>query len=115
LRKPTSTTSRLPVNSCRQKAGGQIVYLGKTHSFSLDIFAKTVKVPQVEGKAENQTFLEVDTNTVQTSTVPLPQPIPATMLLSNLTEAQKKETLEGYVNYELDYFTNELKVSPANV
>jgi len=95
--------------------GAQVIYNGKSHAFSFDIPGKKVKEQLVDGKQPNQVFLDADTNVIQISLIPLPQPIPAAMQLSNLTADEAKQTLEGYVNYELDYMEKDLKVNPHNV
>jgi hypothetical protein len=86
--------------------GGTVLFQGKSHSFSVDIVAKEVK------KTDNPGFYLVDNHIVQTSIVPLP---PVKFNLSQLTEAQQKQALSAYVDYEMAYFKNEAKLKVTNL
>jgi hypothetical protein len=96
-------------------SGADIFYLGKGHSFSLHLSGKLIKEQSPAGKANNQWLFVVDKNIIQTSLVPLPQPIPAKMHLGKLTKDETQEMLNGYVGYEMDYFDKELKLNPHNL
>jgi hypothetical protein len=86
--------------------GAQFLYNGRAHAFTIDIVADSIQT------TESPNFISVDNHIVQTSVVPLPE---TNLDLNNLTTAQQKEALEGYVNYELDYFTNEVKIKYGNL
>jgi len=92
----------------------KVIYNGKSHAFSFMLSGKTIKQSKTNGKSGNMEFIDVDTAILQTSFVPLPQPIPGGMLLSQLTEQQQRETLDGYVNYELAYLREDLKLKLKN-
>src|SRR5476651_2740099 len=79
--------------------GATIIYNGKSHSFTLDIAGKGIKETNVQNKAANQNFISFDKTFVQTSWVPMPQPIPSGLHLGSLTIDKQKEILDGYVNY----------------
>ncbi|MDB5134195.1 MAG: hypothetical protein JWP37_798 [Mucilaginibacter sp.] len=98
----------------KTKDGGQVIFNGKNHAFSVNIPGTTVTEEKLGNAGENQNFIHCGGTVIQTSWVPLPQPVPENMQLSNLTREEQQETLDGYVNYELDYFTNELKTKPLN-
>jgi hypothetical protein len=99
------------------KNGGEIIYNGKNHYFSINVIGKKIRQADVENSnnESNQNFVIIDNVTVQTSIVPLPQTLPKSYNLSKLSSIQKKELLDGYVNYELDYFKNELNLNLDNV
>jgi hypothetical protein len=86
--------------------GGQFLYNGRAHAFTIDIVADSIQT------SESPNFITVDNHIVQTSVVPLPE---TGLDLNNLTTAQQKEALEGYVNYELDYFKTEVKIKCVNL
>lgn len=86
--------------------GGTVLFQGKSHSFSVDLVGKEVKT------MDNPGFYLVDNHIVQTSTVPLP---PVKLDLANLTEAQQKQALSAYVDYEMDYFKNEVKLKVTDL
>ena len=81
--------------------GATVHYQGKSHAFTLDIVAKEVKT------TDNPGFYLADNHIVQVSTVPLP---PVKLDLSRLTDAQQKQALSAYVDYEMTYFQNKLKL-----
>lgn len=93
-----------------QNGGGKVVFNGKSHAFSIDIVGKNVKLQGVAGTDNNQCFIDCDGEVIQTSWVPIPQPMPSAMHLSKLTKEQETEILSGYADYELDYFKSELKL-----
>ena len=95
--------------------GADITYVGKTHSFGLNIIGPAVSREQVQGTDNNQSFIRIGKDVIQFSLVNLPQPIPPAMQLSKLTDDETKETLEGYVSYELDYFTKGLNITTNSV
>lgn len=97
------------------KDGGSIIFNGQHHAFSIDIPGKKVTEEKVEAASGNQNYIHSDGVIVQTSWIPLPQPIPENMHLSNLSIEEQKETLTGYVNYELEYLENDLKTKPLNI
>jgi hypothetical protein len=99
----------------KTKDGGKVIFNGKSHAFSIDIPGKVVTEEKVRNATGNQNFIHSDGVIIQTSWIPLPQPIPENMQLSNLSIGEQKQTLDGYVNYEFDYFENDLKTKPLNI
>jgi len=98
----------------RTQNGARASYVGKSHSFTFDVKGTNVKEQLVNGADENMHFIDVDKNLFQSSIVEMPQPIPASYNLANLTVAQQKQAIEGYVDYELDYF-NQIGVKPLKL
>lgn len=84
------------------KKSGEWVFKGKTHSFSVTVFSNKIE------PSESPSYITADNIVIQVMTLPLPQ---STLDLTQLTIPQQKETLEGYLNYELDYFKNEVKIN----
>lgn len=99
----------------QSKTGMDLVFNGKSHSFTLTFTGVNAKTADVMAKEENQNFATIGENIVQASLVALPQPISPTVNLSKLTYDEIKPTLEGYVNYELEYITKDLKLNPQNI
>lgn len=89
-----------------KKNGGQFLYNGKQHSFTIDITSDSIQT------TEYPNYIIVGKQVVQTSLIPLPE---TTLDLVRLTTDQQKEALNGYVDYEMDYFKNELKLSCQNL
>jgi|SRR5450631_644180 len=88
------------------KNGGRFLYNGTAHSFTLDIVSDSINTTDFPN------YIKVNDRIFQTSIVPLP----ATKLnLNHLTNAQQKEALEAYMNYELEYFKNDLKLGYKNL
>ena len=84
------------------KNSGEWLFKGKSHSFSIAIFSNKIKT------TDSPSYITADKSVIQVMSLPLPK---STLDLNKLTTAQQKETLEGYVNYELDYFKNEVKIN----
>ncbi|MBV9988295.1 MAG: hypothetical protein JO301_11480 [Chitinophagaceae bacterium] len=82
--------------------GAQWIFKGKAHSFSVDIIAKKI-VP-----TESANYLTADNRVLQASVIPMPK---SNWNLSKLSPAQQKEALSRYVDYELDYFKNDLHIN----
>ena len=119
----------------KNETGGKFVYSGKKHSFTIDIAASNIK------PTDYPNYISIDGQVVQVSIVPLPESNPAlkklpetlqkepldgyvdyemdrfknNLDLSKLTAAQQKEALLGYLNYEMEYFKKELKLNPQNL
>jgi len=92
-------------------SGANIVFSKKKDAFKLSIPGQIVKPAKLEKTPDpNQHFFDVDGMTLQLSLVPLPESVPKTWHLNSLTLDQQKEILLGYVDYEMDYLKNELKV-----
>jgi len=104
-------TSHITFNA----AGANVAYIGKGHSFTVDVIGTDVKEAPQGGSQPNQNFVIVNKDIVQASLVPLPQPIADGVMLSKLTDDQIKRTLEGYVDYEIDYVDKQLNLSPTNI
>jgi hypothetical protein len=92
-----------------------LTYNGKSHAFSFAIPGKGLTRQDVETRQPNQVFINAGKTIVQVSLIPLPQPIAPAVQLSSLTDDQIKETLDGYVQYEIDYMKNDLKIKPHNL
>ncbi len=82
-----------------KKNGGQILYNGTAHSFTIDILSDSINT------TEYPNYIKIYNHILQTAIVPLPQ---SNLDLKRLTIAQQKEALEGYMGYELEYFKNDL-------
>jgi hypothetical protein len=89
-----------------KKNGGQFLYNGTAHSFTLDIVSDSINT------VDFPNYIKISDRILQTSIVPLPA---SNLDLNRLTIAQQKEALEAYVNYELAYFKNDLKLSYKNL
>jgi hypothetical protein len=85
---------------------GQWLFKGSDHSFSITVLSKKIQ------ETESPGYVTVDNAIVQVTALPLPK---SNLDLAKLTIAQQKETLEGYVSYELDYFKNDLKINYKNL
>lgn len=90
------------VQFLKLKDGGQWLYKGKIHSFSIHVVSKNIIT------TESPNYITADNIVMQSSIVPLPE---SNLNLSKLTVNQQKETLSGYVDYELDYFKNDVKIN----
>jgi hypothetical protein len=89
-----------------EKGGAQFLYNGKAHAFTVDIVADSIRT------TEYPNYIIVDKRIVQVSAIPLQ---PTSIDLSGLTIEQQKGALSGYVDYETDYFKNELKLDCQNI
>src|ERR1700740_64052 len=73
----------------RWNGDSKMIYNGKSHAFTVTINAKSVREEKTEGENDNMHFLIVDSTTLlQSSWVPIPQPVPEGMQLGQLTEKQ---------------------------
>ncbi|HMG81726.1 MAG TPA: hypothetical protein VK559_01700 [Ferruginibacter sp.] len=90
----------------KTKSGGRFLYTGSSHSFSVDVVSANIK------KTEYPNYIQINDHVVQSSIIPLPE---SSLDLNALTIDQQKETLDGYVDYELDYFKNDLKLNYQNL
>jgi hypothetical protein len=86
--------------------GHKWVYNGIGHLFSIEIVGDSVESVQYPN------YISVKNQIVQSSAIPLPE---SNLDLNKLTIAQQKEALTGYVDYEIDYFKNELKLTVQNL
>jgi len=82
------------------------IFKGVGHSFFVVVEADSVKTEQYPN------YISVKNQIVQCSAVPLPE---TNLDLAKLTLAQQKEGLSGYVDYEIDYFKNELHLQVQNL
>jgi hypothetical protein len=89
-----------------KEGGAQFLYNGKAHAFSIDIKADSIKT------TEYPNYIIADKHIVQVSAIPLQ---PTSIDLSRLTIEQQKGALSGYVDFEMDYFRNELKLDCRNM
>ena len=100
----------------RENNDTKMIYNGQSHAFTLALTSRSVREDNPSGENDNMHFLILDSKVLlQSSWVPIPQPLPEGMLLSQLTEQQQRQTLDGYINYELDYIRNEEKLVVKNV
>jgi hypothetical protein len=90
----------------KKDKGAGFLFNGKSHSFTVDIISDSIQT------TENPNFIVVNNRVVQASTVPLPT---SKLDLSNLSVATQKETLNAYVDYELEYFKSDLKMKYTNL
>ena len=86
--------------------GGEFVYNGKAHSFKIKVVSDSIRT------TEHPNFITVGNRIVQSNAVPLPS---SRLDLKKLTIEQQKEVLNGYVEYELDYFKNEIHLVCQNL
>jgi len=89
----------------KAKKGAVMVFAGKKHSLTLDIQGDAVK------PAGQPNFVLVNEKIVQVSCIPIPGGKDA----SKCTIDQQQEILNGYVNYEMDYFKKELKLATGDL
>nr|WKN36054.1 hypothetical protein K4G66_27180 [Tunicatimonas sp. TK19036] len=83
----------------KTKTGAMIVYTGTNHSFTLEMFSENLK------PSEQANFLTVDNTIFQSVIIPFQQKLD----FDNMSAEIQKSNLLDYMNYELDYFKNELK------
>jgi hypothetical protein len=81
---------------------GEWIFKGKDHSFSVTISSNKIE------PSESPSYITADNTVIQVMSLPLPK---STLDLTKLSIELQKETLEGYANYELDYFKNEVKIN----
>ena len=89
-----------------KKNGGQFLYNGRAHSFTVDIVSDNINT------TEYPNYIKVNNHILQSSVVPLPVTHPD---LKRLTMAEQKDALTGYMDYELDYFKNHLHLNFRNL
>ncbi len=88
----------------KTKTGAMIVYTGSNHSFTLEILSDNLK------PSEQPNFVIIDNIIFQSVIMPFQQKLD----FENLSIETQKSNLLGYMNYELDYFKNELKQNILN-
>lgn len=82
-----------------------MVFAGKKHSFTLDIKGDSIK------PSDQPNWVLINNSIVQATCVPLPGGKDA----SKCPLAQQREILNGYVDYEMAYFHEELKLVTKDV
>jgi hypothetical protein len=95
-----SQTNEFKVALLKEKKGAVMVFAGKRHSFTLDIKGDSIKA------TDQPNYVSVDEMILQVACVPVPGGIDA----SKLPLEQQREALNGYVDYEMDYFRKELNL-----
>lgn len=86
------------------KTGAKVVYTNDSHSIIFDVVSKDIKLTQNAG------ILNVDKKVFQYTLIPNP----ALSLTDTTLERQKAELL-GYIEYEVSYMKNELKLDVSNI
>ena len=86
-------------------SGAKIVFNGTTHAFTIDVISDSIKPP------ERPNFLLVNNNVFQYLTLAADKRVN----FDSLSIERKKANLTNYMNYELDYFKNELKIKISNL
>jgi hypothetical protein len=87
------------------KTGGKFLYNGKQHSFTIDVTSDKIK------PTEYPNYITVGGQIIQAAIIAVP---PSNIDLKNISRAQQNVILEGYVQYELDYFKKELNMNYQN-
>jgi len=86
-----------------EKGGAKIVYSSDTHSFTFDVISNKIK-PQQTG------YLLVDKKILQYVFIGN-----NALQQNEITEEQQKTQLLAYMQYELDYIKNDLKLNYTNL
>jgi hypothetical protein len=85
------------------KTGGVLLFTGAKHFLAVDIVSAHIQT------TEQPNYLLVDNMVVQVSMVPLPNGVEGSVLAI----PRQKEALTGYVDYEMDYFQKEVRLSTS--
>jgi hypothetical protein len=87
-----------------KKGGAVVVYSSDKHSFTLDLVSNNIKPQNKSG------LVSMDNRVLQFILIPN-----ETILADSVSEAYQKTALLGYMNYELDYIKNDLKMAYTNL
>ncbi len=90
----------------KKKNEGQFLYKSPMHSVSIDFDADDIQTTQ------NANFVIINKQIVQTSSKPIKD---STLNFGGLSTDQQKALLGKYVDNELDYINNELKMYTRNL
>jgi hypothetical protein len=85
----------------KAKKGAVMVYSGKKRSFTIAIESDSIST------TDSPNWLMIDNQIVQVNCIPIPNGADA----SKFTPEQQQQMLNGYVQYEMNYFQKELKLS----
>jgi hypothetical protein len=97
---------KVTLHTWTDKKMGMLVFSGEKHSFTVVVRGDSVK----SGGDGQTNFVVADNAIVQVSCVPMPDGVDA----SGYSVEQQKTVLNLYVNYEMDYFNKELKLTTPN-
>jgi hypothetical protein len=97
----------------QNEKGGEVIYWGNKRYFVVKLFGGKVETTEIVNSKvpKNQHFIEVDQKIIQTSIIPIPKNVIDNYDLKNLSLEQQQSILEGYMNYEIEYITKDLKVN----
>jgi hypothetical protein len=98
-----STDAEPKISPVEKEKSSDIGISWDNHQARFVIESKSVKIL-------NKSFFDVDGQVIQFVTVK----IPSNMDLENLTPEKSKSILQGYVQYEMQYFRNELKLEVSD-
>jgi len=87
-----------------KKGGAVVVYSSDKHSFTLDLVSNNIKPQNKSG------LISIDNKVLQFILIPN-----ETINADSASEAYQKAALLGYMNYELDYVKNDLKLAYTNL
>jgi len=88
----------------KKQTGAMVVYNGQHHSFTIEIFADSIK------PSDKPNFLVVDNKILQASIIPFQTKLD----FEKLSEETQKKNLLGYMDYEMNYIKNQLKTKELN-
>ncbi|MDB5257065.1 MAG: hypothetical protein JWM14_1760 [Chitinophagaceae bacterium] len=94
----TYTAEKFEPALMQTKTGAILVYNGEKHSFTLELVSPNLR------PTENPTFIMLDQSILQAVVLPFSQKLD----FDHLSIADQKQILTGYMNYELNYFKQEL-------
>ena len=99
------------------KKGGEVVYCANGKHFLVKLNGKKVEPAEIENGTNplNQHFIAVDGKVIQSSIIPIPQNVLEHYDLNNLSLDQQESILTGYMNYELEYITKEVKLGITEI
>ncbi len=97
---------KFEVSFSKKKDRGQFLYKGATHSFTIEFDSEDIQTTQ------NANFVIVNKQIVQTTSKPVND---TNADVNNLTVEQQKELISKYVDHEMDYINNELKMYSRNL
>jgi hypothetical protein len=87
-----------------KKGGAVVVYSSDKHSFTLNLISNNIKPQNKSG------LVIIDNHVLQFILIPN-----ETINADSVSEAYQKIALLGYMNYELDYAKNDLKIAYTNL
>ncbi|WP_422859050.1 hypothetical protein ACOKFD_17305 [Flagellimonas sp. S174] len=91
---------------------GELFYCDDKNHFTLKLVGNTIQEVEIEGSQrvqKNQHFISIDGIIIQTISIPIPKH------LRKIDSTEPEKILDAYLNYELDFIKNELKVNISDV